>query len=152
MPSPLRQHTWLPMSLLATHTRDLAASSDHRLGRIGARLEWAPRAKQQAQDWSRARLLALNHGSAKDEGAWPKLRILFMWGGLWGAPGSFEPVGSPCRTPNTSPTESVTRRGAPPLQVGRGCSTTGTAADSGKVTPLLPPKVVSRHQMPTPVW
>jgi hypothetical protein len=39
MPSPLRQHTWLPMSLLATHTRDLAASSDHRLGRIGARLD-----------------------------------------------------------------------------------------------------------------
>jgi hypothetical protein len=34
-----------------------------------------------------------------------------------GAPGSFEPVGPP-------------RRGAPPLQVGRGCSTTGTAADS----------------------
>ena len=26
MSSPLRQHTWLPMSLLATHTRDLAAS------------------------------------------------------------------------------------------------------------------------------
>ena len=75
-----------------------------------------------------------------------------MWGGLWGAPGSFEPVGSPRRTPDTSPTESVTRRGTPPLQVGRGCSTTGTAADSGKVTPLLPPKVVSRHQMPTPVW
>ena len=39
MPSPLRQHTWLPMSLLATHTRDLAASSDHRLGRIGTRLD-----------------------------------------------------------------------------------------------------------------
>jgi len=61
------------------------------------------------------------------------------------APDSFEPVGSPRRTPNTSPTESVTRRGSLPLQVGRGCSTTGTAADSGKVTPLLPSKVVSRH-------
>ena len=50
-----------------------------------------------------------------------------------GAPGSFEPVGSPRRTPNTSPTESVTRRGSLPLQVGRGCSTT----DSGKVV-ILP--------------
>jgi hypothetical protein len=47
-----------------------------------------------------------------------------------------------------SPTELLTRRGAPPLQVGRGCSATGTAADSGKVTPLLPSKVVSRHKMP----
>jgi hypothetical protein len=54
-----------------------------------------------------------------------------------GAPGSFEPVGSPRRTPNMSPTESLTRRGAPHLQMGRGCSATGTAADSGKVTPLL---------------
>ena len=59
--------------------------------------------------------------------------------GRWerGAPGSFETVGSPRRTPNTSPTESLTRRGAPPLQVGRCCSVTGTAADSGKVMPLL---------------
>jgi len=58
------------------------------------------------------------------------------------ADGSGEPPalsrlsGSPRRTPNTSPTESLTRRGAPPLQVGRCCSVTGTAADSGKVTPL----------------
>jgi hypothetical protein len=49
-----------------------------------------------------------------------------------------------------SPTESLTRRGPPPLQVGRGCSATGTAADSGTVTPLLPSKVVARHSMPTP--
>jgi len=68
------------------------------------------------------------------------------------APDSFEPVGSPRRTPNTSPTESLTRRGAPPLQVGGCCIATGITADSGKVTPLLPSKVVSRHQMPTPVW
>ncbi len=54
------------------------------------------------------------------------------------APDSFESVGSPRRTPNTFPTESLTTsRGAPHLQMGRGCSTTGTAADSGKVTPLL---------------
>jgi hypothetical protein len=37
----------------------------------------------------------------------------------------------------TSPTESLTSRGDPHLQVGCGCTTTGTAADSGKVTPLL---------------
>ena len=48
-----------------------------------------------------------------------------------GAPGSFEPVGSPRRTLNTSPTASLTRRGAPHLQMGRGCSATGNAADSG---------------------
>jgi hypothetical protein len=39
-----------------------------------------------------------------------------------GAPDSFELVGPQSRTPNTSPTESVTRSGAPPLQVGRGSS------------------------------
>jgi hypothetical protein len=51
----------------------------------------------------------------------------------------FEPVGSPRRTPNTSPTEPLTRRGVPHLQMGRGsgCIATGTAADSGKVMPLL---------------
>jgi hypothetical protein len=31
---------------------------------------------------------------------------------MFPAPGSFEPVGSPRRTPNTSPTGSVNRRGA----------------------------------------
>ena len=36
-----------------------------------------------------------------------------------------------------SPTESLTRRGVPHLQMGHGCVTTGTAADSEKVTPLL---------------
>ena len=40
------------------------------------------------------------------------------------------------RTPDTSPTVSLTRR-VPHLQMGGGCSATGTAADSGKVTPLL---------------
>jgi hypothetical protein len=62
-----------------------------------------------------------------------------------GAPGFFEPVGSPRRTPNTSPTESLTPRGAPHLQVGHGYIATGPAADSGTVTPLLPSKVVLRH-------
>jgi len=102
MPSPLRQHTWMPMSLLATHTRDLAASRTTPILSLlfcsGSpqsslapilpslwSLEPCPDPPESVVT-GRGRLQSLNHDSAKDEGAWPKLRILFMWGGLWGAP------------------------------------------------------------------
>ena len=45
--------------------------------------------------------------------------------------GSFDPVGPPRGIPNTSLTESLTCSDAPHLLMGRGCSATGTAADSG---------------------
>ena len=54
-----------------------------------------------------------------------------------GSPRIFGVCLTPRRTRNTSPIESLTRRGAPHFQMGRGSSATGTAADSGKVTPLL---------------
>jgi hypothetical protein len=53
------------------------------------------------------------------------------------------------RTPNTSPTESLTRCGAPHLQVGRGCSATGTAAGLGMSRLRQPSKAGSRHKTTT---
>ena len=54
-----------------------------------------------------------------------------------GSPDSFKSFGTPRRTPNTSPTESLTRRDDPHLQVGHGSSATGTTVEDVKVTPLL---------------
>jgi len=49
---------------------------------------------------------------------------------------SFEPVGSPRHTPNTSSTESLTPRGDPHVQGGGGRSDTGTAGGAARARSL----------------